>query len=217
MSQVEYETQNFNSLNNAIDDEHRKAINKIKIQKSFVFKRYMVYGSIFLLSISVLILSIGFIWWLLDERPQNLISNNEYITNNYELEKNINELEKIIERNKEFKENNAEIILSDGETVNQTIKEDYYLFRTVDMKLSSSKNIQISTGLIFNPNDTDFPERQYCYTEIKTNDGIKNRIDLSYKNGNQNIVNNDYNDAYQSLIQLDDFSKAKQYCKYRNF
>ena len=85
------------------------------------------------------------------------------------------------------------------------------------MKLSSSKNIQISTGLIFNPNDTDFPERQYCYTEIKTNDGIKNRIDLSYKNGNQNIVNNDYNDAYQSLIQLDDFSKAKQYCKYRNF
>ena len=89
MSQVEYETQNFNSLNNAIDDEHRKAINKIKIQKSFVFKRYMVYGSIFLLSISVLILSIGFIWWLLDERPQNLISNNEYITNNYELEKNI--------------------------------------------------------------------------------------------------------------------------------
>ena len=107
MSQTEYELQNFNALNNAIDDEHQKSLNKIKIQRSHTFKRYMVYSSLFLFALALLILIAGFIYWLINDKPQNLITNNEYITNNYQLEKNISQLEKIIERSKEFNENNT--------------------------------------------------------------------------------------------------------------
>ena len=95
MSQTEYELQNFNALNNAIDDEHQKSLNKIKLQKSYTFRRYMVYSSLFLFALALLILAAGFIYWLIKDSPRNLITNNEYITNNYELEKNISQLEKV--------------------------------------------------------------------------------------------------------------------------
>ena len=136
MSQTEYELQNFNALNNAIDDEHQKSLNKIKIQKSNTFKRYMIYSSLFMFALAILILVAGFIYWLIKDKPKNLITNNEYITNNYELEKNISQLEEIIQRNKEYNQNNTEIIENSdvNEVENKIIREEFYLFRYISFK-----------------------------------------------------------------------------------
>ena len=217
MTQTEYELQNFNALNNAIDDQHQKSLQKLKERKSHTFKRYMIYCSIFLVSLSILILVLGFIYWLLTEKPRNLITTNEYVTNNYELEKNISKLEKIIERSKEYEENNSEQITNnEGEVVNQAIKEDYYLFRYMDMKSPTLGTIQVTTGLIYNPEDIEFPESQYCYLTLYENEK-RVHIDLSRKENDANINNYKYKKAYLNLINENDFSKAQQYCKFRNF
>jgi len=214
MSQTEYELQNFNALNNAIDDEHQKSLNKIKIQRSHTFKRYMVYSSLFLFALALLILIAGFIYWLINDKPQNLITNNEYITNNYQLEKNISQLEKIIERSKEFNENNTEIIENSNEEqiTNQVIKEDYYLFRSLDLTLSDGYKTVVMTGLVYDPKNIDFPIRQYCYTTVG-----RVKIDLADKNGLSNKINLDYENDLISIISLNDFLKAREYCRFKNF
>lgn len=214
MSQTEYELQNFNALNNAIDDEHQKSLNKIKLQKSYTFRRYMVYSSLFLFALALLILVIGFIYWLIKDSPRNLITNNEYITNNYELEKNISQLEKIIERNKEYQESNTEIIENSNfsETKNQIIKEEYYLFRYIDMKLSNGSVVSVQTGLIYNPENIDFPYSQYCYTLVD-----RFKVDLANKNGTSNKINLNYDNDYVGIINFNDFTKAQNFCKFQNF
>lgn len=214
MSQTEYELQNFNALNNAIDDEHQKSLNKIKLQKSYTFKRYMIYSSLFLFTLALLILVAGFIYWLIKDSPRNLITNNEYITNNYELEKNISQLEKIIERNKEYQESNTEIIENSNfsETKNQIIKEEYYLFRYIDMKLSNGSVVSVQTGLIYNPENIDFPYSQYCYTLVD-----RFKVDLANKNGTSNKINLNYDNDYVGIINFNDFTKAQNFCKFQNF
>lgn len=214
MSQTEYELQNFNALNNAINDEHQKSLNKIKLQKSHTFKRYMIYSSLFMFALALLILVAGFIYWLIEDKPKNLITNNEYITNNYELEKNISQLEKIIERNKEFDSSNTEIIENSNftEANNQVIQEDYYLFRSLDMNLSSGDEITVYTGLVYDPEDIDFPFRQYCYT-------ISNKvwIDLANKESTANKINLSYDNDNIGIISLNDFIKAQNFCRFKNF
>lgn len=214
MSQTEYELQNFNALNNAIDDEHQKSLNKIKLQKSYTFKRYMIYSSLFIFTLALLILVAGFVYWLIKDSPRNLITNNEYITNNYELEKNISQLEKIIERNKEYQESNTEIIENSNysETKNQVIKEEYYLFRYIDMELSNGSVVSVQTGLIYNPENVDFPYSQYCYTLV---DRVK--VDLANKNGTANKINLNYDNINVGIISLNDFIKAQSYCRFKNF
>jgi hypothetical protein len=214
MSQTEYELQNFNALNNAINDEHQKSLNKIKLQKSHTFKRYMIYSSLFMFALALLILVAGFIYWLIEDKPKNLITNNEYITNNYELEKNISQLEKIIERNKEFDRSNTEIIKNSNftEANNQVIQEDYYLFRSLDMNLSSGDEITVYTGLVYDPENIDFPFRQYCYT-------ISNKvwIDLANKESTANKINLSYDNDNIGIISLNDFIKAQNFCRFKNF
>lgn len=214
MSQTEYELQNFNALNNAIDDEHQKSLNKIKLQKSYTFRRYMVYSSLFLFALALLILAAGFIYWLIKDSPRNLITNNEYITNNYELEKNISQLEKIIERNKEYEKSNTEIIenTNTNQTTNQLIQEDYYLFRSLNMILSNGSEISVFTGLVYDPEDVDFPTRQYCYTILD-----KLWIDLANKEGAANQINFSYDNDNLGIISLNDFIKAQSYCRFKNF
>ena len=216
MSQTKYESQNFNALNDAIDDQHQKSIQKLKEKKSHTFKRYMIYGSLLVVSLSLLILVLGFIYWLLSEKPRNLVTTNEYITNNYQLEKNISQLEKIIERSKQYEKNNTEQKTNGDEIINQEIKEDYYLFRYIDMQSPTIGTVQVTTGLIYNPKDIDFPERQYCYLTLYENEK-KVQIDLSNKDKSSNIEIYKYKKAYLNLINEDDFSKAQQYCKFRNF
>ncbi len=216
MSQTKYETHNFNALNNAIDDEHQKSLSKIKAQKSHIFKRYMLYSSLFLISFAILILVAGFIYWLIDDKPKNLITNNEYITNNYELEKNISQLEKIIERNKEYNKNNTEQIVNNDQVTNQIIREEFYLFKTLEFKLSNNQVVDVSTGQIYDPNEIDYPKRQYCYTMLK-NDGIEVRVFLSNKFGANNKINNSYNQKNADFISLDDFKKAQEFCRFRSF
>ena len=214
MSQTEYELQNFNALNNAIDDEHQKSLNKIKLQKSYTFRRYMVYSSLFLFALALLILAAGFIYWLIKDSPRNLITNNEYITNNYELEKNISQLEKIIERNKEYEKSNTEIIenTNTNQTTNQLIQEDYYLFRSLNMILSNGSEISVFTGLVYDPENVDFPTRQYCYTILD-----KLWIDLANKEGAANQINFNYDNDNIGIISLNDFIKAQSYCRFKNF
>ena len=214
MSQTEYELQNFNALNNAIDDEHQKSLNKIKLQKSYTFRRYMVYSSLFLFALALLILAAGFIYWLIKDSPRNLITNNEYITNNYELEKNISQLEKIIERNKEYEKSNTEIIenTNTNQTTNQLIQEDYYLFRSLNMILSNGSVISVFTGLVYDPENVDFPTRQYCYTILD-----KLWIDLANKEGASNQINFNYDNDNIGIISLNDFIKAQNYCRFKNF
>ena len=214
MSQTEYELQNFDALNNAIDDEHQKSLNKIKLQKSYTFKRYMIYSSLFLFTLALLILAAGFIYWLIKESPRNLITNNEYITNNYELEKNISQLEKIIERNKEYEKSNTEIFenTNTNQTTNQLIQEDYYLFRSLNMILSNGSEISVFTGLVYDPEDVDFPTRQYCYTILD-----KLWIDLANKEGAANQINFNYDNDNIGIISLNDFIKAQSYCRFKNF
>ncbi len=214
MSQTEYELQNFNALNNAIDDEHQKSLNKIKLQKSHTFKKYMIYSSLFLFALALLILVVGFIYWLINDKPKNLITNNEYITNNYELEKNISQLEEIIKRNKEYQESNTEIIENSNysEANNQVITEEFYLFRYIDMDLTNGSEVSVHTGLVFNPEDIDFPYRQYCYIMMD-----KFRVELANKQGKSNKINLSYDNDYIGIISLDDFIKAQNYCRFRNF
>lgn len=214
MSQTEYELQNFNALNNAINDEHQKSLNKIKLQKSHTFKRYMIYSSLFMFALALLILVAGFIYWLIEDKPKNLITNNEYITNNYELEKNISQLEKIIERNKEFDKSNTEIIENSNftEVNNQVIQEDYYLFRSLDMNLSSGDEITVYTGLVYDPENIDFPFRQYCYTILN-----KVWIDLANKESTANKINLSYDNDNIGIISLNDFIKAQNFCRFKNF
>ena len=214
MSQTEYEHQNFNALNNAIDDEHQKSLNKIKIQKSNTFKRYMIYSSWFMFALALLILVAGFIYWLINDQPKNLITNNEYITNNYELEKNISQLEEIIERNKEYNQNNTEIIENSdvNEVENKIIREEFYLFRYIDMELSNGSEVSVDTGMIYDPEDIDFPYRQYCYTIID-----RTRVELANKNGVNNKVNLSYTNDNIGVISLDDFIKAQNYCRFKSF
>ena len=214
MSQTEYELQNFNALNNAIDDEHQKSLNKIKLQKSYTFRRYMVYSSLFLFALALLILAAGFIYWLIKDSPRNLITNNEYITNNYELEKNISQLEKIIERNKEYEKSNTEIIenTNTNQTTNQLIQEDYYLFRSLNMILSNGSEISVFTGLVYDPENVDFPTRQYCYTILD-----KLWIDLANKEGAANKINFNYYNDNIGIISLNDFIKAQSCCRFKNF
>ena len=59
MSQTEYEIQDFEAINNAINDEHQKSLNKIKERRSLFFKRYLIYGSLFLFAISIATLDTG--------------------------------------------------------------------------------------------------------------------------------------------------------------
>ena len=216
MSQTDYETQNFNALNNAIDNEHKKSLNKIKTLKSHTFKRYMLYGSLFIMSIAILILVAGFIYWLIDDKPKNLITKNEYITNNYELEKNISQLEKIIERNKEYNKNNTEQIVNNDQVTNQIIREEFYLFKTLEFKLSNNQIVDVSTGQIYDPDEIDYPKRQYCYTMLK-NEGIEVRVFLSNKFGANNKINESYNNKNADFISLNDFKKAQEFCRFRIF
>ena len=214
MSQTEYELQNFNALNNAIDDEHQKSLNKIKIQRSHTFKRYMVYSSLFLFALALLILIAGFIYWLINDKPQNLITNNEYITNNYQFEKNISKLEELIERSKEYNQNNTEIIENSdiSKAENKVIKEEFYLFRYIDVDLSNGSQVSVQTGMIYDPDDIDFPYSQYCYTFV---DRI--RIELANKEGRNNKINRSYTDDNIGVISLNDFIKAQNYCRFRDF
>lgn len=216
MSQTEYEIQDFEAINNAINDEHQKSLNKIKERRSLFFKRYMIYGSLFLFAISILLLSIGFIYWFISEKPKNLISKNEYITNNYELEKNISQLEKIIERNKTYEENNTETIINNDQIVNQIIKEEFYLFKTLEYQMSNSKTIKISTGQIFDPDKIEFPSRQYCYTMIEDNE-VEVRIFLSNKDAKNNKIDTNYKNNYKNLINYSDFRNAQTYCRFKDY
>ena len=138
----------------------------------------------------------------------------EYITNNYELEKNISQLEKIIERNKEYEKSNTEIIenTNTNQTTNQLIQEDYYLFRSLNMILSNGSEISVFTGLVYDPEDVDFPTRQYCYTILD-----KLWIDLANKEGAANQINFSYDNDNIGIISLNDFIKAQSYCRFKNF
>lgn len=216
MNRAEYEIQNFDALNNAIDDEHQKSFYKIKLQKSNVFKRYMLYGSLFLFALSLLVLISGFIYWLINDRPNNLLTKNEYITNNYQLEKNISQLEKIIERNKEYDQNNSEQ-KSNGNISNQIIKEEFYLYKFMDFEMSNNILLEVITGQVFDPDKIDFPRSQFCYTKIFNNQGQEVRVNLSDKIGLNSITNLDYSNSYKDLLKLSDFNQAQQYCKFRSF
>ena len=121
---------------------------------------------------------------------------------------------KIIERNKEFDRSNTEIIENSNftEANNQVIQEDYYLFRSLDMNLSSGDEITVYTGLVYDPENIDFPFRQYCYT-------ISNKvwIDLANKESTANKINLSYDNDNIGIISLNDFIKAQNFCRFKNF
>ena len=132
------------------------------------------------------------------------------------MEKNISQLEKIIERNKEYNKNNTEQIVNNDQVTNQIIREEFYLFKTLEFKLSNNQVVDVSTGQIYDPNEIDYPKRQYCYTMLK-NDGIEVRVFLSNKFGANNKINNSYNQKNADFISLDDFKKAQEFCRFRSF
>ena len=213
MSETKYTTSNYIAVNKFIDNEYDRSRDKIKFQRSLIFRRYAIYGSLLILALSLLIFSIFFAHWLFKSTPENIISNvkNEYVTNTYNLDEDIAILKKLVQ---DIESENQSYSDQEGEKI--VINEAFTHFRMIKLTLESGRNSDVVTGIKYNPDNLSSPTKQYCYVELY---GGKKRIsfDIADKFNKQNINYLSYDiSSMKDLISRKDFIEAKRLCKFRN-
>tara|TARA_B110000259_G_C13971521_1_gene384944 strand:- start:702 stop:1346 length:645 start_codon:yes stop_codon:yes gene_type:complete len=214
MSEIKYTTSNYVAVNKFIDNEYDRSRDKIKFQRSIIFRRYAIYGSLLILALSLLIFSIFFAHWLFKSKPENIVSNvkNEYITNNYNLEEELDTLKKIIEENKIQNTSSTETNVNKSEFKTHRITDQFFHFKSISIQLESGINTDVSTGMVYSPDEVTYPYSQYCYIMID-----KYWVDLADKSGKQNYINDTYNQNLLSkYISRSDFNKSQKLCRFKN-
>lgn len=193
----------FSAVNNFIDEESRRVKQVRRRRTANIFKKYLLYFSLLLISIGIFIVFLALSYWLFFDKPNQIVKvdgDQTYNTSNYNLSQDIDRLEQIVKDQKK---------LNETEKIEQNVKEEYIIFRSREVLLSNNFKAEIHTGYKFKPENINYPYSQYCYFHNKE----RVWIDLMQKEGKK--LPTSYSSNNQS-VSLEDFNKAKSFCIFRN-
>ena len=202
-NKTEYTVNNFSAVNEFIDQENRYAQHFRKFKIASLFKKYAIYGSLLIVAIALLILSIGIAYWLYNNQPAQLIKISSNSVTQINNEDELEELKKLAEDNK----------IDDLDQI-QKIDQEYVIFKIQSFILENEDQAEVHTGWRYKPNDLNYPYLQYCYLSIpsKPNSSITMTIQLAQKLKFEDIVDAQYN---ENEINYFDFEAAKSQCIFK--
>ena len=202
-NKTEYTVNNFSAVNEFIDEENRYAKHFRKFKIASLFRKYAIYGSLLIVAISLLILSIGIAYWLYNNQPAQLIKISSSSVTQINNEDELKELKKLAEDNK----------LDDLDQI-QKIDQEYVIFKIQSFILENEDFAEVHTGWRYKPDDLNYPYLQYCYLSIpsKPNSSISMTIQLAKKMKFEDIVDAQYN---ENEINYFDFESAKSQCIFK--
>ena len=171
-NKTEYTVNNFSAVNEFIDEENRYAKHFRKFKIASLFKKYAIYGSLLIVAISLLILSLGIAYWLYNNQPAQLIKISSSSVTQINNEDELKELKKLAEDNK----------IDDLDQI-QKIDQEYVIFKIQSFILENEDFAEVHTGWRYKPDDLNYPYLQYCYLSIpsKPNSSISMTIQLAKK------------------------------------
>ena len=202
-NKTEYTVNNFSAVNEFIDEENRYAKHFRKFKIASLFKKYAIYGSLLIVAISLLILSLGIAYWLYNNQPAQLIKISSSSVTQINNEDELKELKKLAEDNK----------IDDLDQI-QKIDQEYVIFKIQSFILENEDFAEVHTGWRYKPDDLNYPYLQYCYLSIpsKPNSSISMTIKLAKKMKFEDIVDAQYN---ENEINYFDFESAKSQCIFK--
>lgn len=202
-NKTEYTVNNFSAVNEFIDEENRYAKHFRKFKIASLFKKYTIYGSLLIVAISLLILSLGIAYWLYNNQPAQLIKISSSSVTQINNEDELKELKKLAEDNK----------IDDLDQI-QKIDQEYVIFKIQSFILENEDFAEVHTGWRYKPDDLNYPYLQYCYLSIpsKPNSSISMTIQLAKKMKFEDIVDAQYN---ENEINYFDFESAKSQCIFK--
>lgn len=202
-NKTEYNVNNFSAVNEFIDEENRYAKHFRKFKIASLFRKYAIYGSLLIVAISLLILSIGIAYWLYNNQPAQLIKISSSSVTQINNEDELKELKKLAEDNK----------IDDLDQI-QKIDQEYVIFKIQSFILENEDFAEVHTGWRYKPDDLNYPYLQYCYLSIpsKPNSSISMTIQLAKKMKFEDIVDAQYN---ENEINYFDFESAKSQCIFK--
>ena len=202
-NKTEYTVNNFSAVNEFIDEENRYAKHFRKFKIASLFKKYAIYGSLLIVAISLLILSLGIAYWLYNNQPAQLIKISSSSVTQINNEDELKELKKLAEDNK----------IDDLDQI-QKIDQEYVIFKIQSFILENEDFAEVHTGWRYKPDDLNYPYLQYCYLSIpsKPNSSISMTIQLAKKMEFEDIVDAQYN---ENEINYFDFESAKSQCIFK--
>lgn len=202
-NKTEYTINNFSAVNEFIDEENRYAKHFRKFKIASLFRKYAIYGSLLIVTISLLILSIGIAYWLYNNQPAQLIKISSSSVTQINNEDELKELKKLAEDNK----------IDDLDQI-QKIDQEYVIFKIQSFILENEDFAEVHTGWRYKPDDLNYPYLQYCYLSIpsKPNSSISMTIQLAKKMKFEDIVDAQYN---ENEINYFDFESAKSQCIFK--
>tara|TARA_B100001027_G_C16143179_1_gene274610 strand:+ start:77 stop:694 length:618 start_codon:yes stop_codon:yes gene_type:complete len=202
-NKTEYTVNNFSAVNEFIDEENRYAKHFRKFKIASLFRKYAIYGSLLIVAISLLILSIGIAYWLYNNQPAQLIKISSSSVTQINNEDELKELKKLAEDNK----------IDDLDQI-QKIDQEYVIFKIQSFILENEDFAEVHTGWRYKPDDLNYPYLQYCYLSIpsKPNSSISMTIQLAKKMKFEDIVDAQYN---ENEINYFDFESAKSQCIFK--
>ncbi len=202
-NKTEYTVNNFSAVNEFIDEENRYAKHFRKFKIASLFKKYAIYGSLLIVAISLLILSLGIAYWLYNNQPAQLIKISSSSVTQINNEDELKELKKLAEDNK----------IDDLDQI-QKIDQEYVIFKIQSFILENEDFAEVHTGWRYKPDDLNYPYLQYCYLSIpsKPNSSISMTIQLAKKMKFEDIVDAQYN---ENEINYFDFESAKSQCIFK--
>ena len=171
-NKTEYSISNFSAVNNFIEEEEKYSKQFRKIQTARLFKRYSLYGSLVIISLAILTLCIGTVYWL-KNNDLNYLIGGKTVVENYNLSNT--DAKKILENLNEQQEDSFVYLNS--------ITKKITIFFSKQLIFQDGTNTNIHVGWNFKLDNFEYPNYQYCYLDIPTEQGEwEDSLDLMYKN-----------------------------------
>jgi len=173
-SKTEYSISNFSHVNDFIEEEEKFAQQFRKIQTARLFKRYALYGSLIIISLAILTLCIGIVYWL-KTNSLNYLIGEKTVVENYNLSNT--DAKTLLEDLKKQQE--------DSIVYQQSITKEFTIFHSKQHTLNDNTPVNIHVGWNFSLDDFDYPYEQYCYLSLPMKKGKSEHIPLINKIGKE--------------------------------
>ena len=173
-SKTEYSISNFSHVNDFIEEEEKFAQQFRKIQTARLFKRYALYGSLIIISLAILTLCIGTVYWL-KTNDLNYLIGEKTIVENYNLSNT--DAKAFLE---DLKNQQEESIV-----YKNSVTKKFTIFQSKQFTLNDNTSVTIHVGWNFNPENFDYPYEQYCYLDKFLKKGRWENIPLINKIGKE--------------------------------
>ena len=97
-------------------------------------------------------------------------------------------------------------------SINPDVTTQYNVFKRVPSRAYGFRNVV--TGHVYSNSKTIYPEKQYCYVEIKSNGPRKVHMDLGSKTGKERVAWASWSLVSSYEISPSQFKAAKNKCQF---